>query len=289
MDIRTLRYFLEVGTLRSFTKASEKLHVVQPALSVAVRKLEDELGVALLVRQSRQVVPTAEGEILLAHVQRVLLEMDSARQAIDDAVELKVGDVRVGLPPMFGLTYLPSLIARFHAAFPGLVVTALEGGADEIAAMLNDGEIDVAVLEARRVHPEWSHIPIGEEELVLCVSVDSPLAGRASLPGAALDGVPMVLFTRPFIQREVVERVCRAAGAKPRVVMQSNFVPLVCQAALDGIGAATLLRSLALSIKGLWPISFDPPEHLSFTLCWRNDRYLSQANRAFIDFAKPKA
>ena len=288
MDIRALRYFFEICRLGSFTKASEKLYVAQPALSVSVKKLENERGVPLLVRQARNVAPTAEGRILLEHAQRVLLEIDSARQAIDDAVALKTGEVRVGLPPMFGLAYFPSLIAQFHDLHPGIVITAIEGSADEIAALLDDGEIEIAMLATKRVHSDWCKVAVGEEEIVLCVPDNSPLAGRKSVSGHDLNELPMVLFSADFIQRDIVERICKSAGAKPRIVMQSNYVSLVSKAVTDGLGATTLLRALAESIEGLVAISFDPPERISFALCWRNERYLSKANRAFVELAKMK-
>jgi DNA-binding transcriptional LysR family regulator len=286
LDLRGLRYFVEVVRHGSFTKASETLHVAQPALSVSVRKLEEKLGCALLIREARRVVATAEGAILLQHAERVLAQVESARLAVEDAVDLTRGDVRIGLPPMYGLAYLPSLITRFHARHPGLVVTALEGSADEIAALLERGAIDIAILERRRLRPDWTTMPLGEDEMVLCVHDGHPLAGRKTVDAHALDGLPLVLFDGSFIQRAILEDVYRAAEVRPRIVLQSNFVPLVTASVVAGLGAATLLRSLAESIAGLVPLSFVPRQVLSFSLCWRSDAYLSHANRAFVEFVR---
>jgi LysR family cyn operon transcriptional activator len=286
LDLRALRYFVEIVQHGSFTKASETLHVAQPALSVSVRKLEERLGVALLIREARQVVPTAEGRILLDHAHRVLEQVDSARLAVEDAVDLKRGDVRIGLPPMYGLAYLPTLIGRFHRLHPGLTITALEGSADEIAGLVDRGVVDIAILERRRLRPEWVHVPLGEDELVLCVAADHPLASRTHVEAADLDDLAMVLFDGSFIQRSIVDALCKPAGVRPRIVLQSNFVPLVTESVAGGLGAATLLRSLAESIAGIVPLSFVPEQVLRFTLCWRDDLYLSHANRAFVDFVK---
>lgn len=284
IDIRGLRYFLEVVRAGSFTKASETLRVAQPALSVSVRRLEEKLGTPLLIREARRVIPTAEGRILIEHAERVLERVDSARLALDDAVDLRRGDVRIGLPPMYGLAVLPALIARFHARYPGLTVTALEGSADEIVGLLERGVIDLAILERRRLQPAWTRVLLGEDELVLGVHDAHPLADRTHVEPADLDALAMVVFDGSFIQRAVLDDFCRASGARPRIVLQSNFVPLVTQSVAAGLGAATLLRAVAEAVPGIRAVSFAPRQVLAFALCWRGERYLSHANRAFVDF-----
>ncbi len=286
MDLRTLRYCEAIDRLGSITRAAEVLHVAQPALSVAIKKLEDELGVTLFARQqNRGVNLTPEGRILLRRAQRVFEELDSARREIADAVELRSGEVRIGMPPMYGLRFFPPLMKGFHATYPALTVQAIEGSAGEISGLLDSGEIDLAVLESRRVRSGWEHVQVGEEECVLCVRRDHPLANRNHVRGEDLEELPMVVFDESFIQRNVLDQRCQKAGARYHMVMQSNYVPLVCQAALDGIGAATLLRSMVDAGGELVAVPFDPAEIFRFELCWLDDRYLSKANKAFVDFS----
>ena len=285
MDVRALRYSLAIARFGSFTRAAESLHVAQPALSVAIKKLEAELGVTLFVRKAHRVEPTAEGRILLARAERIFNEMDSAVHEISDAVELRSGVVRLGMPPMFGLEYFPSLIAQFHAAYPKISMTFVEGSADEVGGLLDAGAIDIAMIESRRVRPQWKQVQVGREEMVLCVAPGHPLARRKSIAGSELDGLPMALFNGTFIQREILDKLCKRGGAKPRVVLQSNSVPLIRRAVADGLGAATLLRSLAAGTPPLVAVSFEPKEILRFSLCWRDENYLSKANRALVDFA----
>lgn len=285
MDVRALRYSLAIARFGSFTRAAESLHVAQPALSVAIKKLEDELGVTLFVRKAHRVEPTMEGSILLARAARIFDEMDAAVSEIADAVELRSGVIRLGMPPMFGLEYFPGVIARFHAAYPRISMTIVEGSADEVGGMLDAGAIDIAMIESRRVRPQWRQVQVGREEMVLCVAPDHPLAGRKSISGSELDGLPMALFNGSFIQREILDKLCKRGGAKPVVVLQSNSVGLIRRAVADGLGAATLLRSLAKGTPPLVPVSFEPKEILKFSLCWRDENYLSKANRALVDFA----
>jgi DNA-binding transcriptional LysR family regulator len=286
MDIRVLRYCEAVARLGNITRAAAELHVAQPALSVAIKKLEDELGVTLFTRtRNRPVTLTPEGELLMRRARRLIQELESARLEMADAVGLRTGEVRVGMPPMYGIEYFPSLMKSFHAAYPGISVTALQGSAGEIKGLLENGKIDLGILEARRVQKGWVRTTLGDEEVVLCVHRAHPLAGQARVADSDLDALPMVLFEGSFLQRNVLDQRCQKAGVKCRTVMQSNHIPVVYQAAIDGLGAATLLRSMIRPDGPLVALSFEPPERFRFDLCWLDDCYLSKANQAFVAFA----
>jgi LysR family transcriptional regulator, cyn operon transcriptional activator len=285
MDLKTLRYCEAIAKHGNFTRAAESLHVVQPVLSVAVKRLEEQLGVTLFARQARRVVPTPEGRLLLAHVARVFQELDSLKRELRDTNDLITGDVTIGLPPMFGITFLPPLLSAFHAAYPGITVNAIEGSADEVARLLDNSVLDLARLEQRRVRESWSSVLVGQDEMVLVVSKNHPLAGQKRVNSRALDQLPMAIFDASFLQRELLDRICRKTKAQYRVVMQSNFVLLIARAIADGVAAGTLTRSLAEMDPQLVPIAFNPKQSMRFRLCWRNDRYLSKANKAFVEVA----
>ncbi|WP_233830184.1 LysR family transcriptional regulator [Paraburkholderia sp. ZP32-5] len=287
MDIRVLRYCETIARLGNITRAASELHVAQPALSVAIRKLEEEVGVTLFTRgRNRPVTLTPEGELLMRRARRIFHELESARREIADNQQLRTGEVRVGMPPMYGLQYFPSLMRAFHAEFPGISVTALQGSAGEVRAMLDNDKIDLAVLEGRRIEKDWAHVVLDTEEVVLCLSDKHPLAAKQAVDDSDLGDLPMILLDGSFLQRNVLDQRCQQAGVNYRVVMQSNYVPLVYQAARDGIGAATLLRSMVAAKSGLAALSFKPAEHFQFNLCWLDQQYLSRANRAFIEFAE---
>ena len=285
MDLRTLRYCEAVARLGSITRAAETLHVAQPALSTAIKKLEDELGVRLFVRQqNKPVAPTAEGRILLKRAERLFQEVDSARRELADAQGLRTGEVRIGMPPMYGLSFFPPVMTAFSARYPGIAVTAVEGSAGEVGGMLDSGEIDLAVLESRRIRTGWRHAVIGEEEIVLVVHRGHPLAAKTKVSAADLDGLRMVVLDESFLQRNVLDKRCQKSGARYRIVMQSNYVPLAVEATVAGLGAATLTRSMIRPERGMVALGFTPAETFRFNLCWLDDRYLSTANRAFRDF-----
>lgn len=280
-----LRYCQAVARLGSFTKAADEIHIAQPAMSMAVAKLEDELGAKLFFRVPRGVTPTPEGELLLARAARIFAELDSARREIQDASDMSTGVVRVGFPPMYGLHYFPQLLMGFHKKYPGIEISAQEGSATEVRDMLNAGEIDIGMLESRRVDRSWGSVIVGTDEMVLGVCDSHPLAGQTKVSARALDGLDMVVLSRSFLQRQLFDEFCESHGVKYRTIMECNFVHMTVLAAQKNHGAATLLASLVKTLPGLTALSFQPRFEFNFELCWRKDRYLSKANQALVEFA----
>lgn len=288
MDIRVLRYVEAIARLGSFTKASAELRIAQPALSIAIKKLEEELGVTLFTREARRVLSTPECLTLLRRAARIFNEFDAVRRDMDAAANLETGEVKVGLPPMYGLAYFPELIANFHAAYPGIAITAVVGSASDVRRQIEDGVIDIGMLESRRVPLDWSRVEVGRDETVLAVRSNHPLAKRKKVRPSDLDDLPMVLFDHTFLQRQVLDKRCAEAGVKPKIAVQSNFVPLIVRAVVDGLGAATLLRSLIDSDNRMVPLSFERREMFVFNICWREDHLLSRASRTFVEHARSR-
>jgi len=286
MDVRALRYVEAVSRLGSFTKAASELHIAQPALSIAIKKVEDELRVRLFIRQTKKVVTTPEGATLVARAKRIFQEFSALYREFDAANDQQSGELRVGLPPNFGVDYFPSLLAGYNRAYPGIRVIANTSNASETRRQIEDGIVDLGLVESRFVAKHWKRAEVGQDEIVLCVTRDHPLAKKRSVTGRDLDQLAMVVFDKAYVQRDILDKRCEECGAHPKIILQSNFVPLVSRAASEGLGAATLRREIAEKNPSLVSISFDPVEMFRFYLCWRDDHLLSRASKAFIEYAR---
>ncbi|OPA84701.1 LysR family transcriptional regulator [Pseudomonas fluorescens] len=286
MNLKALEYCVEIARQGSFTKAAQALHVAQPALSMAVSRLEDELGVALFNRATRQISVTAEGQLFLARAESCLQGLAGARRELQDLGQLHSGEIRVGVPPMYGIRHIPELLMQFRARYPGVAMHVVEGSADDINERLATRDIDVALLESRRVDPEWESVLLGSDEMVLCMSERHRLAGATSISAEQLQGEQMLVFDNTFLQRHLLDRFCNAARVRFNIALESNFIPLVITATRSGMGVSTLLRSVQEQEPGITGVSFAPPQFMHFNLCWRANEYLSQANRCFIETAK---
>lgn len=286
MNLKALRCCVEIARQGSFTKAAHHLHIAQPALSMAVTRLEEELGVMLFNRAGRQITVTAEGKCFLMRIETALLELDMAREELRDMAQWVTGEIKLGVPPMFGIKHVPELLSSFHNEFPGITMTVVEGSADAIGQRLESREIDVALLESRRIGSAWDSVLLGSDEMVLCMTPNHPLANEPCLEARQLQDAEMVVFDKSFLQRHLLDAFCSAADVKYRIALQSNFVSLVTKATHDGMGISTLLRSVQQGETGIVGVPFKPAQVMSFKLCWRANEYLSLANKRFVDFAQ---
>jgi LysR family cyn operon transcriptional activator len=285
IDIRDLRYCEAIARYGSITKAAKELRIAQPSLSAAIKKLEDELGVVLFTRKARKTLPTPQTRLLLRRAERILNEINLAHEELRAAAELGASEVRIGMMPMYGLHFLPSIITKFHTAFPSVVTTAVEGSGEEIRAMLDREVIDLGMLENCQVPAKCDSIEVGQDEIVLCVPKEHAFAGKTSVTPQDLDDMPMVVLDPSFLQRGVVDQLCKRAGVQFRLVLQSNFAPLIHRAVVDGLGVSALLRSTVEQDSRVVPLPFSPPEFVHFSLCWRQEQALSKANAIFVDVA----
>jgi DNA-binding transcriptional LysR family regulator len=286
MNLKALEYCVEIARQGSFTKAAQVLHVAQPALSMAVGRLEDELGVALFNRATRQISVTAEGRLFLARAEACLLGLQGARRELQDLNQLHSGEIRVGVPPMYGIRHIPELLMQFRARYPGIAMHVVEGSADDISERLATRDIDIALLESRRVDPGWESVLLGSDEMVLCMAEHHPLARETAISAPQLQDQAMLVFDNTFLQRHLLDTFCDNARVRFTVALESNFVPLVIAATRNGMGVSTLLRSVQEQEPGIAGVSFEPAQFMHFNLCWRVSEYLSQANRRFIETAK---
>ncbi len=294
MELRQLRSFLAVARLRHFTRASRELHIAQPALSQQIRRLEAELGVDLLWRTSRRVRLTEAGEVLAVRAQRALAELDSAVAELQELGGLVHGRLTVGALPAVGPLDPPALLASFHAAHPGLDLFLREETADEVLALLRSDELDLAI---SFVDPEGSAADVGrvvlfEEELVLVVARDHPLAARDQVRPADLAGEALIVTTPGSAIRRTIEQALAATGVSARIAFESNERATLLGLAGRGMGVAVLPRTWVPSHPPSNPgprdadvvaVSLAPaPLRRPVALVWRRGRRQSPAGEAFV-------
>ncbi|GFO60657.1 LysR family transcriptional regulator [Geomonas silvestris] len=284
MDVRQLRYFLEVAQVRNFTKAAEALHIAQPAVSMAIRKLEEELDLTLFNRQDKKVSLTAEGEIFLPHAQRILDDLKAAEQEMGELRGLTKGEVRIGIPPMISAYFFPDIIRDFQRRYPELSLSVLGEGAGRIQKLIGQGELDMGVVAGESFPENLEVRRFLREEIVVCVPLDHPFARRGSVTLAEFIREPLVFYKEGYYIREFFLDVLKGTGAAPSIVFETNLFSLVKSLVRNGTGISIFLRMVVSADQDLAAVSFDPPLHLDLLIAWKKQVYLSRANRAFADF-----
>jgi DNA-binding transcriptional LysR family regulator len=286
MDLRQLRVFVEIVRQGSFTQAAEQLHVAQPAVSITLRKLEEELGLALLNRQEKRISLTAEGEALLRHAERILDSLAAAEAEMAELRGLEHGEVRIGIPPMMSSYYFPEIISAFRDRYPSLKLSVLGEGAARIQRLIAKGELDMGVVAGTRLMDGLESQALLREEIVACVPLGHPLAGRARISLSEFLREPLILFKEGYYMRELMDELFAIERQTPRVVFETNLFSLVRSLIKQNLGISTFLRMVVSNDDELAAVSFDPPLHLDLLVAWKGGHHLSRANRAFIDFLK---
>lgn len=284
MEFRQIRHFLEIVRAGGFHRAAASLRVAQPAISVAIRNLEEELGVTLFDRGRKRVRLTAEGRVFFRRATELERVMRGIEQEMGELRGVERGELRLGLPSMLASHVFPEIIAGFRQRYPGLRLSVYGGGGVRIVEMIENDKVELGIVAGSHIPEGLDYRPLLREEMVACVATDHPLSRSPFITLEELASEPLFLFEKGYFQRELLENLFRGEGLQPEVFFETNHVPLLMATTAGGGGATTLLRLAAEAAPGLVPLSFEPPLFVDAGIAWKSNSYVSSAARAFIDF-----
>ena len=290
MELRQLRYLVALADERHFTRAAEREHVAQLALSQQIRRLEEETGLALVERTTRQVTITEAGAMLVGRARRILAELDAAQSELQGLRGIQTGKVTVGTLHTMGPVDVSLALAIFHERHPGIELTVREQSSEELAEMLRIDELDLAFLsvtERIESHGLGLH-QLVSEELVAVLPANHPLAGRAAVRMRELTNEQFISYREGSRLRELLEAAGHDAGFVPQVKLESNESQRIRRLVARGMGVAILPRSDAEGPGdeiAVLPLT-EPALHRDITLAWRADRRHAPAAVAFLELAR---
>jgi len=286
MDVRQLRYLVALAEERNFTRAAAREHVAQPALSQQIRRLEDELGLALVQRTTRQVTITDAGELLVRRARMVLAEVEAALQEMQALRGAWTGRVRLGTMHTMGPVDISSVIAEFHCRHPGVEVVVHEQSSEELAELLRLGEIEVAFLSVtERIESRGLALRrLVSERLVVVVPPCHPLAGEREVAIGQLAGDEFVSYRRGARLRELLEDAAEQEGFSPKIMLESNESRRILRLVSRGMGVALLPESDAHSATEDVVVLGLRGRQLTrdITLAWLEGRRLAPAASEFL-------
>jgi len=239
MDMRQLKYFVQIVESGSLSKASRQLFIAQPALSHQMARLEDEVGKPLLVRSSRGVTPTDNGEALYHHARFVLRQLDQAVSVARQEHANVSGRVSLGMAPTtvcaLGLPFIKHLAAKY----PGIVVNVIEAMSGHLEHMTRLGELDLAILFNATAALDLTIEPLLEEELFVILPRDSELvaAPRKDITLDEAAKLPLILPSPGHGLRRRISVEFERANLALNAVAEIDSLPLLMHCVADGIGA----------------------------------------------------
>jgi len=262
MEIRQLRSFQAVAETGSFTKASQRVHLTQAAVSMQIRLLEEELGVPVFSRVNKKVLLTQAGEILLRHANRILKEHDDAKIEVADLSGEQRGRLRIGTASTRVSSYpLPEILHQLKLKHPLVELSVIGSTSYSIVKNILKNNLDIGLVslpvEANDVVTEV----LRRDELVAIVAPDHPLSSAKSVNAAALAREPLILGERGGNTRRMIDLFFEKSNLKPKIIMELNRVASIRKMVENNLGVSIVPisavsediasgRLRALKIKG---------------------------------------
>ncbi|WP_163557631.1 LysR family transcriptional regulator [Halomonas sp. NO4] len=240
MTLKQLRAFLAVAQTLSFTQACEHLHLSQPALSLAIKGLEESLGGRLLIRTTRSVRLTPEGESLVPLAKRLLADWDNAEEVMRQRFTLQLGRLALAAMPSFACNQLPAVLMAFRRQHPRIEVTVHDVINEQVIDMVRRQRVELGIAFEPAAGDGLAFTPLFEDRFVAVVPPDSPLADATTLRWAELLRDDFITLQRPSMVRLLLEQELAEQGIELPVAFESHQLATVGRMVASGLGVSAV-------------------------------------------------
>ncbi len=287
MELRQLEYFVAVAEEANFTRAAQRIHVAQPAVSAQIARLERELGQPLLDRSHRTVRLTAAGEAALPFARQALRAVRDVRTAVDDVSELVRGSVTIGTVTAHNVD-MAALLAAFNTAHPAVEITLGTDDSDALIDGVQSGRLDLAIASVGSEEvPDGLAVEVTTDEAFeVVVAADDPWRRRSSVSLKVLATRPLIALPVGTGIRRRLDEACAAAHVPLRVAFEASTPLELADLAERGLGPAIVPQSVARTRPALHRISIVPELRGRLVLAWRAAAPISPAAAALVDLAR---
>ncbi|KNC90281.1 LysR family transcriptional regulator [Trabulsiella odontotermitis] len=285
MDIRTLRYFVEVVRQQSFTRAAEKLFVTQPTISKMLKNLEDELNCTLLIRDGRKLLLTDTGRVVFERGLAILGEFRQLEAELSDINHLHSGVLRLGIPPMVGML-MAGPISLFRQRYPGVELKIAEFGGLTVQQAVMNGELDVA-MTALPVEEEngMATLPLFSHPLCVLAPRSGEWINTDRVTPEQLARHPLLIYNEDFALSRQLMQLFTRHNVKPRIAVRSGQWDFLAAMVQAGVGVAILPEPICqrLDKQTLCWIPLDSDLRWQLGMIWREGVYLSHSAQAWLE------
>ena len=284
MDITALQAFVAVAEAGSFSRASERLYLTQPAISKRIAQLESELDTRLFDRIGRTIYLTESGKALLPRAQHILLELEDSRRAISNLSGKIAGQLRIGTSHHIGLHRLPPVLRRYTAAYPEVELDLHFMDSEEACRAVLHGDLELAVVTLPLTPtPELQTRLVWPDPLVFIVYPHHPLLTEPSPIGPArLCEHPAILPAPGTYTREIIEQAFHPYGLRIPIRMSTNYLETIKMMVGVGLGWSVLPRTMLSDDLRVLSVS-DIQLNRRLGVVWHGARTLSNAANAMLN------
>jgi DNA-binding transcriptional LysR family regulator len=287
MELRQLEYLVAVAEEANFTRAAERIHVAQPAVSAQIQRLERELGQPLLDRTRRTVRLTPAGEAALPYARAALAAVADIHVAVEELTQLVRGTVTIGTVTSHSVD-MPSLLADFHSDHPNVEITLSTDNSDALIDGVRAGRLDAAIISiGSDERPEGLDVEVVTDEAIqAAVSRTDELASRKAIRLVELADRPLIALPVGAGIRRQFDAACARAGVTPRIAFEASTPLALADLAERGLGVAIVPASVPRGREGLHALKIVPQLRGRLVLAWRSGGPMSPAARVLVDKAR---
>jgi DNA-binding transcriptional LysR family regulator len=290
MNLNQLRVFYEAARSGSFTIAAKNLFITQPAVTAQMKSFEDQCNLKLFKKKGRKLFLTDEGGTLYEYARKIFEYEKEVEHVIEEMRELKRGILRLGTSKAYARYIMPFLISGFREAYPHIKVYLDEGSSLDMARSLLSLKNEVAVIAKVEDDPDIAFLPFSQEELLLILPTQHPLAREKCVTAEELVNEPVIMKEAGSGTRKQVNELFGKRGLTPTVLMETSNTEFIKQLVQRGEGISFLVEeAVAAEIRdkrlATVPVAGENL-FLDVSIAYLKDQHLSHPARAFVDILK---
>ena len=240
MNIKQVRAFLAVAQSMSFASAATQLHLSQPALSLSIKGLEDNLGGKLFTRTTRHITLTPEGEALVPIARRLLAQWENAEDEMKQRFALQLGKITIASMPSFAASLLPKAIRNYHASYPSIQVAIDDVLSDTVVEMVRNNQVELGITFEPNTLLDLSFYPLYEDRFIAILPNNHPLEANTEIHWEALLKYDFITLQRPSSVRTMIESTLNKAGIELNVAFDAHQLATVSRMVSEGMGVAVV-------------------------------------------------
>ena len=286
MELKHLEYFKMTSRLKNITRAAKRLSVSQPNITVAIKKLEAELGIQLFERSQKQLSLTPEGAVFLNRIEQALRNIQDAVLEVNDYKQLQKGTIKIGIPSMIGAYLFPKIFSGFQKKFSHLDIYLYEKGSMSIRESLERDELDFGIVIISNASPSLQLLPMSTNQVVACVPDTHPLAQKDSFSWEDIHDIDLIMLKEGSFIRNMILQKLKDNNIKPNIVLESNQIETIKGLISSNVGMAFLLDFIVQDTPHIKTLPLEEPILVDVGLAWKKDRYISKAAQSFINFCQ---
>ena len=272
--------------LKNITRAAKRLSVSQPNITVAIKKLEAELGIQLFERSQKQLTLTPEGTVFLNRIELALRNIQDAVLEVNDYKQLQKGTIKIGIPSMIGAYLFPKIFSGFQKKFSHLDIYLYEKGSMSIRQSLDRDELDFGIVIISNASPSLELLPMSTNQVVACVPQDSPLAQKEFFSWSDVSNSDIIMMKEGSFIRNMLLNKFKDNNIKPNIILESNQIETIKGLISSNVGMTFLLDFIVKDSPKIKMLPLEKPIFVDVGLAWKKDRYISKAAQSFINFCQ---